>query len=482
MERQSEARRPALSDAAVCAAFDGAADFSRRVLRVGGHTVYLYAIDGLTSGADISELVVKPLLRDGFGGSMDELCDRAFYATVYNAVALECGGLADVLERLVNGFAVVLFGQRALAFEDKSGEKRAPSAPEVESTVKGARDALTETLRTNTSLLRRHLRTPSLRIYETKLGRRSGTGVALLWLDGLTDPALVRRMKRRLSEPDVDGLVTPAAVEEYLTGSRRTAFPLLKYTERTDRLARALLDGRVALLVDGLPLAYLAPVDLAFFMTAAEDEGTDWISASFLRILRYAGLLLSLLLPGLYIAMAAYHPQMLPMGLLRSIIESKQAVPFPTAVEVLGLLLAFELLQEAGVSLPQSVGQTLSIIGGLVVGTAAVEARVISPAALIVVAAAGICGFVLPGRDFADAMRLWRFVLAGLAALGGLFGLTAGGLLLVLHLAGLSSFGRPYLAPFSSARGLRALLRPRHVMTPCRDPSLRPQDVRNQRP
>ena len=143
---------------------------------------------------------------------------------------------------------------------------------------------------------------------------------------------------------------------------------------------------------------------------------------------------------GLYIAMAAYHPQMLPMGLLRSIIESKQAVPFPTAVEVLGLLLAFELLQEAGVSLPQAVGQTLSIIGGLVVGTAAVEARVISPAALIVVAAAGICGFVLPGRDFADAMRLWRFLLAVLAALGGLFGLTVGGILLLLHLAGLESF------------------------------------------
>ena len=289
-------------------------------------------------------------------------------------------------------------------------------------------------------------------------------------------------MKRRLSEPDIDGLVTPASVEEYLTGSRRTAFPLLKYTERTDRLARSLLDGRIALLVDGLPLAYLAPVDLAFFMTAAEDEGTDWLSASFLRILRYAGLLLSLLLPGLYIAMAAYHPQMLPMGLLRSIIESKQAVPFPTAVEVLGLLLAFELLQEAGVSLPQAVGQTLSIIGGLVVGTAAVEARVISPAALIVVAAAGICGFVLPGRDFADAMRLWRFLLAVLAALGGLFGLTVGGILLLLHLAGLESFGRPYLAPFSSMRGFRALLRPRHIKTLYRDPALRPQDIRNQKP
>ncbi len=155
---------------------------------------------------------------------MDELCDRALYATVYNAVALECETLSDALDRLVNGFAVVLFGQRALAFEDKTDEKRSPSPPEAENTVKGAKDALTETLRTNTGLLRRHLRTPALRLYETKLGRRSGTGVALVWLDGLTDPALVQRMKRRLSEPDIDGLVMPASVEEYLTGSRRTAF------------------------------------------------------------------------------------------------------------------------------------------------------------------------------------------------------------------------------------------------------------------
>lgn len=468
----------------LAARFAGAADFETRKVISGGNELEIFFLDGLTSSGDIADFIVRPLHEARQEEREETLFMRAERGLVWCASMKKASSTDEAAELLVNGFCVILFPKsgKALGCEVKTGEKRSPSAPEAENTVKGAKDALTETLRTNTGLLRRHLRTPALRLYETKLGRRSGTGVALVWLDGLTDPALVRRMKRRLSEPDIDGLVTPASVEEYLTGSRRTAFPLLKYTERTDRLARSLLDGRIALLIDGLPLAYLAPVDLAFFMTAAEDEGTDWLSASFLRILRYAGLLLSLLLPGLYIAMAAYHPQMLPMGLLRSIIESKQAVPFPTAVEVLGLLLAFELLQEAGVSLPQAVGQTLSIIGGLVVGTAAVEARVISPAALIVVAAAGICGFVLPGRDFADAMRLWRFLLAVLAALGGLFGLTVGGILLLLHLAGLESFGQPYLAPFSSMRGFRALLRPRHIKTLYRDPALHPQDIRNQKP
>ena len=437
-------------------------------------------IDGITSGGDASEYVVKPLMQDAFGGTMDELYDRALHRTVYNSVAVPCGDLQSTAEKLVNGFTVVLFGQRAIAFETKTGEKRSPSAPEVENTVKGPKDAFTETVRTNTGLLRRHLRTPALRLYETVVGRRSLTNVTLVWIDGLTDPALVSRMQARLAEIDIDGLLTPAAVEEYLTGSRATAFPLLQYTERTDRFAQALLEGRAGLLVDGLPLGYLAPVDLGYLMTSAEDRGTDFVSASFLRVLRYAALLLGLLLPGLYVAMAAFHPQMLPTELLQSILESKRAVPFPTIVEVLGLLAAFELLQEASVSLPQSVGQSLSIIGGLVVGSAAVEARLISPAALIVVAAAGICGFAIPGRSFADALRVWRMALAAAASLAGLFGLTLGAICLVVHLAGLDSFGISYLAPFSGVGGARALLRPRLVREPLRDPLLRPLDRRNQ--
>ena len=471
----------ALTDENIRAVFDGAGDFNRRELHIGEIIIYVYAIDGLTSGGDISEFVVKPLMQDSSAENAAALYERALHSTVYNSVAEPCKKLDDAANKLVNGFAVALFpGAGAIAFEDKTGEKRSPSAPEVENTVKGPKDAFTETVRTNTSLLRRHLRTPALRLYETKVGRRSLTNVTLAWIDGLTEPALVSRMQARLAEIDIDGLLTPAAVEEYLTGSRPTAFPLLQYTERTDRFAQALLEGRAGLLVDGLPLGYLAPVDLGYLMTSAEDRGTDFVSASFLRVLRYAALLLGLLLPGLYVAMAAFHPQMLPTELLQSILESKRAVPFPTIVEVLGLLAAFELLQEASVSLPQSVGQSLSIIGGLVVGSAAVEARLISPAALIVVAAAGICGFAIPGRSFADALRVWRMALAAAASLAGLFGLTLGAICLVVHLAGLDSFGISYLAPFSGIGGARALLRPRLVREPLRDPLLRPLDRRNQ--
>ena len=224
----------AMTDEHICGIFGCCGDWNRREVRIGALTVYVYAIDGITSGGDASEYVVKPLMQDAFGGTMDELYDRALHRTVYNSVAVPCEDLQSAAEKLVNGFTVVLFGQRAIAFETKTGEKRSPSAPEVENTVKGPKDAFTETVRTNTGLLRRHLRTPALRLYETVVGRRSLTNVTLVWIDGLTDPALVQRMQARLAEIDIDGLLTPAAVEEYLTGSRATAFPLLHYTERTD--------------------------------------------------------------------------------------------------------------------------------------------------------------------------------------------------------------------------------------------------------
>jgi len=471
----------ALDDQNIRAIFADAGDFNVRQLRCGDFTLYAYAIDGLTSGGDASEYIIKPIAELLRGESVQQMYDRALDGIIYNSVAKPCEDLDTAASLLVNGFCVVLFpGVGALAFEVKTGEKRGISAPEVEHTAKGPKDAFVETVRSNTSLIRRHLRTPDLGLYETVVGRRSLTNVTVVWIRGITNPEYVQRMKKRLDTIDIDGFLTPAAVEEYITGSRATAFPLLQYTERTDRFCQGLLAGRVGLLVDGLPLGYLAPVDLGYLMNSPEDQGKDYVSASCIRLLRYAGLLLSLLLPGFYIAMAVFHQEMIPLPLLRAIIESKASVPFSTTLEVLGLLIAFEILQESGVHLPQAIGQSVSIIGGIVVGSAAVEASLISPVALIAVSVAGVSGFILPNRDFANAVRVWRFALAALAAVAGLFGLTVGVILLLIHLSGLSSLGLSYLAPFADGEGV-SLLRNRLERDKGRNPSLHPQDRRNQR-
>lgn len=467
----------------IAAQFEDAADFETRRVLCGGQLLTVLFLDGLTSGRDIAEQVVRPLAQMTDEAREEVLYTRALQGGVWCASVKEPESTQQAAELLVNGFCVILFPKsgKALGCEVKTGEKRSPSPPETENTVKGAKDAFTETLRTNTSLVRRHLRTPGLRLAETVIGKRTLTKVTVCWIDRLTDPELPRRMQERLSSIDIDGALSPAAIEEYVTGSRRTAFPLLEYTERTDHFCQGLLDGQVGLLADGLPLGYLAPVGLGRLMRSPEDRATDFFSASMLRLLRYAALGVSLLLPALYAAMAMFHQQMLPTKLLLSIIESKQNVPFSTLLEVLGLLCAFELLQQAGLHLPQAVGTAVSIIGGLVVGTAAVDAKLVSPAALIVTASSGICGFTLPNRELSDAVRLWRFVLTVLAGLWGLFGVTVGLLLLLTELAGLESLGRSYLSPFGRAEVKGALVRPRLVRQKWRDGALKPMDDQNQR-
>jgi len=335
----------------------------------------------------------------------------------------------------------------------------------------------------NTILVRRRLRLTQLKIEQTPVGRKSRTGVALLYVDGVADPALTARLRERIDAIDIDGLISAGYLEQYIA-DRSTPFPLLENTERPDKFSAQLLAGRVGVLVDGLPLGFLAPATLSRFMRVPEDAAQHYLISSVLAVLRYAALLISLLLPAFYVAVAMYHQEMIPTKLLMSVIGSKQEVPFSTAAEVMGMLVAFELIQEAGLRLPNAVGQTVSIIGALIVGQSAVEARVISPIAVIVVALAGIAGYTVPNQDLSSAVRLFRFLFVLAAIFLGMFGVMAGIVLLVWYLCSLESFGLAYLSPAADRiPGSRISLpaRPPLYRQKLRDRALRTPDRRRQR-
>ena len=397
-----------------------------------------------------------------FSGDTDPLTlvEQLLCGAVWSSSVRRCDNMDALVEALVNGSCAVVFDGPgvAVSFEVRTANTRAVSEPTVEKTVKGGKDAFVEVLRTNSALVRRRLRSPSLKLLQTSVGRKSGTQVNLMYLDGVAKPQVVAELRRRLEAMDLDGLISAGNLELHIVDHPASPFPQLLHTERPDRFASGLLAGHVGILVDGLPMGFLLPATLTEFMRVAEDQAQYFLVAAGLTLLRWLSAVISVLFPALLVAVCMYHQEMIPSRLLLSMIEAKQKVPFSVATEVLAMLVAFELLLEAGIRLPDPVGDTVSIIGALIVGQSAVEARVVSPITVIVVATTAICGFTQPSRDLGAALRLLRFAMVFLAIFFGMFGLAIGTTALVWYLCTLECFGVPYTAPLSEA-GLRGILR-----------------------
>ncbi len=431
---------------AVEQAFSDCADFVCALRRVDGFTLPVCHMEGLCSGSELSQCIYRPL-TELHPGSPEELYGLLASGTLRAGGMELCSDADTICADLLRGRCALLFPQGAITYDIRSGDKRSIDGPTLERSLLGPRDAFTEDLRTNTALLRRHLRSPELKLRELNLGSKSATRIALVWLDGKGGEKYAGELYERLSAACIDSVTAVGDVETLIAPYPRGAFPQFHATERPDRVSRHLLSGQVGIFTDGIPVALLAPCTLPELLRVSEDRSQHALTASALLLLRWAALLISLLLPGLYLSISLYHQEMLPTELLQSIIAAKQDVPFSTASEILGMLSAFALLQEAGYRLPDGAGSSVSIIGSLIVGQSAVEARVVSPIAVIIVALSGIAGFTLPDRTLDAAVRMWRFIFVICALALGIYGVMAGFLLLLWRLCGMENQGVSYLYP-----------------------------------
>ncbi|WP_079913885.1 spore germination protein [Paenibacillus sp. 32352] len=356
-------------------------------------------------------------------------------------------GLLSILE----GHALLLVEGdcRVLDLPVTSYPKRAIDEAPNESVIRGPREAFIENLQVNTTLIRRRLKTPDLKLEYMKIGRHSRTDVAISYVQGICKPELVQEVKRRLSQIELDGIMGSSYIEEFIEDNPYSPFPQMQYTERPDVVCASLLEGRVAILVDGTPIALLAPVTFFMLMQSAEDYYQRFISSTWIRWIRFAFIFISLLLPSTYIAVTTVHPEIIPKRLLITITSSREVVPFPALIEAFMMELAFEALREAAIRIPKSIGQAVSIIGALIIGTAAVQAGIVSAAMVIIVALTGIASFIIPHYDLGLAFRLLRFPIMILAGMYGLIGIACGLILIYLHLLSLRSFGTPYLTPLT---------------------------------
>ena len=370
------------------------------------------------------------------------ISDATFFSTIEEAAD---GLLTGETILFVDGFA------QAVKIPDNGYPRMSLSEADSEKVIRGSNEGFSDSVKQNAALIRKRVRSPKVKVKQLKTGIRSNTNVYLVYMDDLVYPGLLKEIERRMDGFEIDGVLDSGVIEQLTEEKWYSPFPQFQTTERPDRAAMSILEGRVILLVDNSPVALILPTDYNSFIRTSDDYYNRFEIASFGRMLRYVASFFAMTLPGLYLAVTNFHTQILPTTLLLSFADARRGVPFPAVIEVLIMEISFELLRAAGVRLPGAMGNTIGIVGGLIIGQAAVEANLVSPIVVIVISFTALCSFAIPNEEFATAFRVLKFFFIALCAWLGFFGMLAGLLAVLIHLSHLKSFGIPYLMPFVGA-------------------------------
>lgn len=424
----------------------------------GKRKLFLFYIDGLADKNGINDFILKPLMVEGTLAQTnintdepDEVFNSVKNALLAYAGIAEAKTYEEMINNVLSGDTALLIDEHpvALVLSTRSWATRSITPPQVEPSVRGPQEGFVESIRINTSMIRRKIKSSNLKFESMKIGKYTLTDVVVAYIDGIADPKVIQEVKNRLAKIDIDGILESGYIEELIEDNRYSPFPQMEHTERPDKIAGSLLEGRIAIIIDGTPFVIIVPVVFWSFLQASEDYYERYFFASFLRLLRLVTAAIALLGPAVYIAVTTFHQEMLPTSLLLSIAAQREGVPFPAVVEAFALEFSFEILREGGVRLPTPVGQSISIVGALIIGQAAVQAGLVSPAMVIVVAITGIASMTFPAFNIAITFRLLRLPIMIAASVLGFYGIMLSLLLILTHLCALRSFGVPYLSPLA---------------------------------
>lgn len=417
------------------------------------HPCAIVFIDGLVDTALINEQLIHPMLH-----SFDELVSspqdllNTLTQQVLTAYDMETGELLDdALLALLSGSTLILLDHISayIVISTAGWKTRAIEEPQTESIIRGPRIGFTEDLRMNTAMLRRRIKETNLVFDTYQVGRRAKRKVILTYIADIVHPDLIKEVSRRIRSVDMDDIEGSGFLEQWIADSFLSPFPVILNTERPDKVSGALLQGRVAILVDGDPFALILPITFSSSLQSPEDYYQNWLISTLTRILRLISAFIATFLPALYIALLEFHHGMIPSKLAFSIAGAREGVPFPAVIEAFVMEFTLELLREAGLRLPKPIGQTIGIVGGLVIGESAVAAGMVSPVMVIVVAVTAISSFSLPSYSFAISLRVMRFGIMLIASFLGLYGIILAYIMINIHIVNLKSFGIPYSTPFA---------------------------------
>jgi len=432
--------------------FERCTDVVHKKMMIAGNSypVYVVYMDSMIDRDIVEGFILKSLVFQ-----LEKVPDSAPIRFIGDAgmlsadIKLETDMEKAIVEILSGNTAVFGEGsEHVLIIDGKSFPGRGVQAAESEVTVRGPKDSFTESIRANTVLVRRRIRDTRLKAEQMQIGVRTKTDIALMYMDDLVQEEVLENIRHRLNNFSVDSILDSGGLEQMIEKKWYSPFPQFQSTERPDKTAASIMEGRIALIVDNSPMVLLLPTTLNCFFQAADDYYNRWGIVCFTRLLRYIAALIAVALPGFYIAAATFHPEIFPTSLALSLAASRQGVPFALAIEVVLMELAFELLREAGIRLPGPMGSALGIVGGLIIGQAAVDANIVSPVVVIIVALTALASFTIPNEPFASAFRLLKFLLIIAGAFFGILGFVLGMAAVIIHLSGLESFGIPYLEPY----------------------------------